>query len=82
VTEHQHTFAMVKPGTLFAPVANSKWQPLRGFWMRCECGQPGFAYKADSVVLTWPADEALWATEADHEAAQARKSPLARAKRP
>lgn len=78
--EHAHAFLMIGRGTHFAPVPNTRHVPRPVYTMRClGCGQPAFKYQsAPRVTYTW----GEWATEADHEAAQARKSPLAKARRP
>ena len=80
---HIHAFKVVGSGTHFAPVPNSRHVPRPVYRMACDCGQRAFAYhSAPRVIYTWSADESDWCSDADHEAAQFRKSPLARARHP
>lgn len=81
--KHVHAFKMMGRGTHFAPVPNSRRVPRPVYHLACACGQKAFTYQSRPYVhYTWSADPAGRCTEADHEAAQLRKSPLARARNP
>lgn len=79
---HEHCWAYVGQGTHFEVVPNSRVRAKPVHKVACDCGQRGIKYGAFTPVMTWPADESKWCTEADHEAAQDRKSPFAKARRP
>lgn len=76
---HVHAFEVTGSGTHFPPVPNSRHVPRPVHTVACGCGQRGFFYHGSRVILTWSAD---WCTEEEHDAAQLRKSPHARARRP